>query len=381
MRSVYGRRGSRWSDSTSGDTTPSVSEEDGPPGINIQPLMTMSWCDPVASGDASVEWLKGTRSGSRLICLLYNPDEDNGITSLDMHRDGSVEGIGAFEMIQTSDVWTVCALLRSQLKMPGPGPDVAMYYIRTVLEQTATMCSPRDRLCTPPTVSMQSFVIWEKGVKPRTKMVPANAPAIWRGMEAGGKDSGCLELSGFGRLPNDQIGRPSTLDGIITPIRMTHKLVMEVFYSVKGLDVHGKPLPKSMKGAEARLLRIEKPVIVPSCRCIPEWVDLPSYNEVDCDIMPCPTCGKKPEFQICRVCPLSSVPHARHDLYDQFGRDGTCPECENRFIHTDEAERWNSCACGFSIAHLHQRMARVIPEEVECVGDCVSDVPPKYDYQ
>jgi len=364
----YGaRRGS------SGCVTP---HEDVPPPIDIKPIMTVSWSDPVSGSDEEIPWLKGTVNVTRCVCFMYNPEPSGGITSLDMRKDGDVGGIGVFEARFVSDIWTVCALLRTSLTIPAPSPAVAVYYVRTILEQTAAVSSPRDAEGTPPLVSMTPFIIWEKGVRPTNIKGPGRgAPAIWRGAAAGGPDSGSLQMSVIGRLPNDETGRPSTLPGIITPITVSHELVLEVFYSVEGEDVMGKPLPKGMP-APVRMLRILKPVIIPSCGMIPETLELPSYDEAargsPCS-QACSVCRLVPDEQVCRACDLTALLHPRHDLF-QFGPNGTCPECDKRFLQSDEKSKWMDCACGLSLADMHERMARVIPDDVDSVGDCLSEI-------
>lgn len=65
---------------------------------------------------------------------------------------------------------------------------------------------------------------------------------------------------------------------VITPIKVTHQLVMEVWYSIFGEDVGGNPLPEGGQ-SQLRVLRVDKPVTVPSCAFIPEVVELPSCKE------------------------------------------------------------------------------------------------------
>lgn len=126
-------------------------------------------------------------------------------------------GLGPFDIRFISDVWTVCALLKTQVSITQPEPATTIYYIRIVLSQTTAIKSPRDDESTPPIVSTTPFVVWEKGVKPPPK--PAkDAPVLWRGTASQGPDTkggddGPLNVTGIGRLPNDETGRPSTLDG------------------------------------------------------------------------------------------------------------------------------------------------------------------------
>lgn len=106
-----------------------------------------------------------------------------------------------------------------------------------------------------------------------------NMPALWRGKDAGGRVSGDLEISSKGQLPNDDHARPSTVGGyvsssrraktaltsisIITPIKVSHSLVTEVYFSVYGetdrSEKMSRPGPVGL-----RLLKISRPIILPS---------------------------------------------------------------------------------------------------------------------
>ncbi|KEI37776.1 uncharacterized protein L969DRAFT_19252 [Mixia osmundae IAM 14324] len=76
-----------------------------------------------------------------------------------------------------------------------------------------------------------------------------------------------LTTSWLARVPNDDVLRPSTHPGSITPIRVSHELALEIRYS----------LPDDPK---TRILTIKKPVLLASCCCSDENLKLPSYEEV-----------------------------------------------------------------------------------------------------
>lgn len=93
-----------------------------------------------------------------------------------------------------------------------PAAAVTIFYARICLQQTYAIKSPRDDE-TKPTVHPTTFVICEKGMRPPAARPSPGTPALWRGTAAGGKDTGPFTISTVGRLPNDENGRPSTLDG------------------------------------------------------------------------------------------------------------------------------------------------------------------------
>lgn len=114
--------------------------------------------------------------------------------------------------------WTICALLRCQLNFTSLSPAATIFYFRVSLAQTHAISSPRDDPnTTEPIVSTRNFLIAEQGRRPppENPYPRRDWPALWRGVEAGGKDEGDLDLELRGRLPNDDQGRPSTVAGYV----------------------------------------------------------------------------------------------------------------------------------------------------------------------
>lgn len=158
-------------------------------------------------------------------------------------------------------------------------------------------------------------------------------------------------------------GRAEADGSIITPIKVRHQLIAEVWYSVFNEDVTGHPLGSPPGQGQLRMLRVEKPVIVPSCAFIPDVVELPSYESHAFDTAPCPVCKLPPEQQACRTCMLSSVPHPRHDLDPTRFPEGVCPRCEKRYITDDVTGKWADCACGLSLQQLESRMGAILLDD------------------
>jgi hypothetical protein len=74
-------------------------------------------------------------------------------------------------------------------------------------------------------------------------------------------------------MPRDRDARPSTVDGLVTPLRISHALAVEVVFAIWGEDAYGK----SIAGAgEQRRLRITRPVVLPACPIIPQVFSLPA---------------------------------------------------------------------------------------------------------
>ncbi|ORY26977.1 hypothetical protein BCR39DRAFT_539659 [Naematelia encephala] len=223
-------------------------------------------------GTDDVEWLRGTAYGERTIMLLFNPDPAGGVSSLDMRVNGGAEGIGPFDIRFLSDVWTVCASLHAKITLASPSPDATIYHIRIGLAQKARITSPRDDPATTKPIVIERFfpILAHGDTPPPGRSTGERMAPIWKHGEGGDE----LIFNGQGRLPDDTLGRPSTLEGNETPIQVSHRLVTEVWFSVYGEDQFGKPLKQPGPG-ELRVLRIEKPVIVPTCFLIPSVLNLP----------------------------------------------------------------------------------------------------------
>ena len=161
--------------------------------------------------------------------------------------------------------------------MPAPAPDVTVFYVRASLIQNVEITSPRDGKVVK---AERQFPIFSSGAElPMMQRPGRDCRAIWRGKGAGGTDESELALDGQGRLPNDYEGRPTTLEGWVgrltrqreltssveTPIKVSHILRLEVFFSVHGENVQGEKFPDGGPG-ELRVMKVDKKVVVPAVR-------------------------------------------------------------------------------------------------------------------
>ncbi|ORX40882.1 hypothetical protein BD324DRAFT_612440 [Kockovaella imperatae] len=346
-----------------------------PPAYNLDDLPRSS--SAFTHDENEIPWLTGVHSITRELILLYNPDPTGGVNSLDARVDGDVPGLGPYVLNFAAGEWCIYALLKATVNLLAPSPESTIYHVRVSLHQKAEITSPRDGA----EVTVERlFPITAEGVPPdlKRKVQKADQPAIWRGVQAGGQDDWELRLDGQGRLPNDYHGRPTTLEGVETPIRVSHALRTEVWFSVRGEDANGRSFGKDVPG-ELRILRVEKPVIVPSCFLIPEVLDLPIYGshrlgcflaadgqsdiESDC----CPLCKTPAKDQFCQTCPPTSIPHPRHDHPKKLvgTSDGTCPSCTYRSVPAGGGAEWRACACGLLREDIISRMKRVTLDERE----------------
>ena len=63
------------------------------------------------------------------------------------------------------------------------------------------------------------------------------------------------------------------MDRTITPIRVSHDLLLQVFYSIDGETVTGQPCEGP---GELRMMQVKVPVNVPSCCCSLNALNLPT---------------------------------------------------------------------------------------------------------
>lgn len=232
------------------------------------------------------DWLHGTVQTKRPFMIMYNPDPNGGVTEYDDTATGYAPGLGVWNSRFSSDVWTVCAVMKYRFSLDSIPPTATVFTVRLALEQTHTIVSPRQTQGdAKKVITTRHFALHESGRRPPqgTHYPGKDYIAAWRGTEAGGKDKcgpegGKFVIDTNVRLPKDDIARPSTPPGVVTPITVSHKLVLEVFFSVYGQDHHGRPL-KSPGPGGLRMLRVSRPTMIPSCHMIPPILDLPSYED------------------------------------------------------------------------------------------------------
>ncbi|KAL7421379.1 hypothetical protein Q5752_004264 [Cryptotrichosporon argae] len=269
------------------------------------------YAQPAPAHGAEPEMLQGTFHAEKVIRVIHNPDPAGGTTELDEHMSGQVDGLGQFDVTLYSDVWSISAMFRACLILSDLPPTATVYSFRVHLDQTHHVRVPSAAPDAQPLVYKRRFLLVQRGAAPDSRhVVPsANAPALWRGRKAGGKDDGVLMLECQDRvLRDDLVARPSTPRWVTSPIHVSHNFVVVVHFSTYGTDAYGKPLRSAGPGA-LRELRITRPAVLPTCALVPRAVNLPDYEH--------------PE--------------------QWAGTD-------------DPLKPWNGCACAFSDAHVEERM-------------------------
>lgn len=172
-----------------------------------------------------VPMLEGIYRAVRPIKAVYNPSPTRSTTNLDDRLQGVAPGLGPYLMHLRSplvsskhtrfgadDLWVVSALLYTRFQFLDLPSNATLFDIRVSIVQILTIRSPRDG---ETSVIPRSFPVLKLGHRPSSEMKrpPVVFPALWRGVEAGGQDTGDWVSEGKGRLPTDDVLRPSTLEG------------------------------------------------------------------------------------------------------------------------------------------------------------------------
>jgi hypothetical protein len=241
--------------------------------------------------------------------------------------------------------------MRLKVKISSIPDTATIFAARLLLAQSHTIISPRDEEGDSNKIaSTRHFTIAEAGKRPP----PGHAhpdhhyPALWRGAAVpSGKDkpgkekppsSGDLLIDVKGRLPSDIVARPSSLPGVITPIHVSHNLVLEVFFTVWAEDDRGGKMRIPGPGG-LRMLRVSRPAIVPSCCLVPAVIDLPRYEDHEKD----------------KMAPLT-------------------PDVLQKNFILAEDQDWDICACGMKVEDMEVRMRDQAVAEAQQTGTSLADM-------
>lgn len=180
-------------------------------------------------------------------------------------------------------------MLSCSFKFNNLPPTCTIFEFRINLIQTIHITSPRHPSSTPKETH-HIFPILKIGKRPNPDLhrPPKEYKSLFRGTTAHGHDEKTWGYDGKGRMPRDREARPSTCEGLITPLRVTHQLGVEVVFSIWGEDAFGQ----SIKGpGDQRRLRIVRGVVLPACPILPQVFSLPAckFLSLHCSSMLHPT--------------------------------------------------------------------------------------------
>ncbi|WVQ72618.1 hypothetical protein IAR50_002176 [Cryptococcus sp. DSM 104548] len=224
-------------------------------------------------------WLKGDlTSYDGLIVFAVSPFTGDGMT-LDVRKEGIVDGLGLWRFTAAADVFTVGSVLMLSVSIPSPSPKTTIFYTRFLLSEDYTITSPRTpNLPATRPETPQRHLLYQLG-RPHMageKRPDRNVESLWRGAEVGG----CPEETGWkikamARAPGHMKIKPTTHERTITPIRISHDLIFQVYYSIDGESVSGEPIDGP---GELRVMQIKVPVLMSSCHCVKDALNLPTYE-------------------------------------------------------------------------------------------------------
>ncbi|WVR07466.1 hypothetical protein IAU60_004508 [Kwoniella sp. DSM 27419] len=266
-----------------GPHTQSPEDERGSPLANVgsrPEISPTSSFGPSSPKTEKAGWMKGDLYASRPLMVHANDSHYGGVTSLDLRKEGFVDGLGTWRFAASGDVFSIGSVFLLSITCPSPSPACTIFLARLIITQSYSIVSPRtpNKPAHVPE-GPKSNVIYQVGRPHRVgeKCPARDVESLWRGKGAGG--NGCTDegwkIRAVVRMPNHDKIRPTTCDGTITPIRVTHECILQIFYSVDGQCVKGTP----MEGpGELRMMTMKMPAQIPSCVLTGNTLNLPTYE-------------------------------------------------------------------------------------------------------
>jgi hypothetical protein len=189
---------------------------------------------------ATHDWFRGLICAERTLMLVYNPNRDNGITSLVDRSGGLAPGIGVYRIELLSDVvspvlavqtimtyqFTISASVRLHLVLSSLSPKTTVYQVKLVFVQNTSLVSPRDGKTIQ---TSESFDIITQGRLPSRAPATTVSPTLWRGTDRSRRSREDIEdfvFDGSGRIPSDMVARPTTLPGSVPSCRTERRLTI-----------------------------------------------------------------------------------------------------------------------------------------------------------
>ncbi|KAK8854833.1 hypothetical protein IAR55_003572 [Kwoniella newhampshirensis] len=275
---LYTRRQSM--DINTSPRIPPLNLNSGSPGVEEDRRSEILMASPKERSEKT-GWLKGDLFASKHVLVHAVPSSTGGVSVLDLRKEGFVNGLGTWRFSASSDVFAISSVILLSITLPAPSPCATIFLARLVLVQHYKITSPR----TPNEPSIvpetpRHHVLYQVGRphRPGDRFPSREMESLWRGPEAGG--AGSVEegwkIRAVARMPNHDKIRPSTSEGTITPIRVTHEFLFQVFYSLDGQDVSGGKIDGP---GELRMMSVKLPVLIPSCFCTLSALNLPTYDD------------------------------------------------------------------------------------------------------
>jgi hypothetical protein len=227
-------------------------------------------------------------SNEKPVFLIVNPgldDVSRPPPPMHLKFEGSLEEIGPYLMSLQSEFSMVGGLLLFRLNLLFPPVDVFIYSIKVKIIQTFHLQSPVDKNhATDPTPHPQTVFILDSAHPPNYGKVSDEGRGGKSGtqtprmgpLKALRKDE-MWKVHHLARIPNDNHLRPSTQEGTVTPISVSHSIHCEITYRPMTEDElapfdpmqAGKKGKEKEKEPERRKIVMAKPLDLFSVRTDP----------------------------------------------------------------------------------------------------------------
>ncbi|GAA5820947.1 hypothetical protein JCM11251_001889 [Rhodosporidiobolus azoricus] len=251
-------------------------------------------------------------SDSKTIYLVPNPGPESSVPSppppLQVHAEGHFPDTGPWGLEIQSQHITVGGLLLMRLRLLSPPTTILLHSIKVSIAESFALFSPSNpeagSIEVPP-AHHPVFIL--DGSHPPNEGLPTRLHDSGRGASRRNLSAhatplalvtarGGAEVMHVARLPSDNFLRPSTREGTDTPIRIWHRIEVEVLYrgraeweveaeeEQKGAESaagKGKRKGKEREGGEVpelKKIRLSKPLELYSCLNFLDSLTLPRYT-------------------------------------------------------------------------------------------------------
>ncbi|GAA5959797.1 hypothetical protein JCM21900_001018 [Sporobolomyces salmonicolor] len=248
-------------------------------------------------------------SNEKPVFLITNPgleDVSKPPPPLHLKFEGSLDEIGPYTMAMQSQHIMVGGLLLFRLSLLFPPRDLYIYSIKVKIVQQFHLKSPQDASheSAPPPHAQTVFIL-DSAHPPNMAKVQDNNLGGRSGSQTPRfgplkvlKKDEMWKIHHLARLPNDNHIRPTTHEGTVTPISVTHSIQMELTFRrlteeesyPSGEGVSSGSLSKKgkekEKEPERRKVVMSKPLDIFSCCCFLDSLTLPVYSLLDPNPVP-----------------------------------------------------------------------------------------------
>lgn len=177
---------------------------------------SLKWDKTGSDGSNKIDkadWMKGDLVASPELLVHAVSPVTGGVTSLDLRKEGFVDGLGSWTLSASADVFSIASVILLSINIPAPSVSTTIFLVRLLLSQSYTITSPRTPDEPPHSPEdPKQYVAYQIGfAHPKGGNHPGSEyEALWRGHEAGGEgglpgeDQG-WKVRAVARMPNHDI--------------------------------------------------------------------------------------------------------------------------------------------------------------------------------